>query len=78
MKNTSEVSIQSMIVAILLGTPVFADSADGVVRVKSNNNVTMTIDKLESALKTNGMTIFTRINHAAGAAWRSVRRRHVH
>ena len=40
---------------------------DGLITVKSNHSVKATADKLEAVLKSKGMTIFTRINHAAGA-----------
>jgi len=40
---------------------------NGLVNVKSNHNVGKTADKLESILKEKGMTVFTRINHTAGA-----------
>lgn len=42
-------------------------AADGVIVVKSSHNVKQTGDRLESILKGKGMTIFGRINHAAGA-----------
>ncbi len=41
--------------------------ADGLVTVKSSHSVADTADKLEAVLKSKGMTVFTRINHAAGA-----------
>ncbi len=43
-------------------------AAEGVVSVKSAHSVTDTADKLEMVLKDKGMTVFTRIDHAAGAA----------
>jgi uncharacterized protein (DUF302 family) len=55
--------------AILLLTaalaPAFADT--GVVSLKSPHSVDETLDRLESALKQKGMTIFARIDHARGA-----------
>lgn len=39
----------------------------GLVVVKSNHSVKDTTDKLEAVLKSKGMTVFTRIDHAAGA-----------
>ncbi|MHC4593566.1 MAG: DUF302 domain-containing protein [Planctomycetota bacterium] len=43
-------------------------SADtGFVNVKSNHDVQKTADRLEAVLKQKGMTVFTRIDHAAGA-----------
>jgi len=41
--------------------------ADGLVTVKSSHSVADTADKLEAVLTSKGMTVFTRINHAAGA-----------
>jgi uncharacterized protein (DUF302 family) len=35
--------------------------------VKSNHSVKETADRLEAVLKQKGMTVFTRIDHAAGA-----------
>ena len=57
--------------SILLLTITFASTlatahSDGVIRIKSNNNVSTTIDKLEHVLSKKGMTIFKRINHATG------------
>jgi uncharacterized protein (DUF302 family) len=49
----------------MFSQPVQAD--DGIIRVPSPYNVSLTIDKLESALKAKGMTIFTRISHSDGA-----------
>lgn len=39
----------------------------GLVTVESNHSVKDTADKLEAVLKSKGMTVFTRIDHAAGA-----------
>ena len=41
---------------------------EGLVSVKSVHAVNVTADRLENILKSKGMTVFTRINHAAGAA----------
>ncbi len=46
----------------------FADNSNGIVRVKSNHNVSTTINKLETALKNKGMTIFKRVPHSSSAA----------
>lgn len=40
---------------------------NGMVSVKSAHPVGETVDRLETALKAKGMTIFARIDHAAGA-----------
>lgn len=46
-------------------SPVFADA--GTISKKSTHSVAATIDKLEGILKEKGLTIFARIDHAAGA-----------
>jgi uncharacterized protein (DUF302 family) len=40
---------------------------EGLVSVKSMHDVGTTADRLENVLKNKGMTVFARINHAAGA-----------
>jgi uncharacterized protein (DUF302 family) len=40
---------------------------DGLVTVPSNHDVKATIDRFENDMKSKGMTIFARIDHAAGA-----------
>ncbi len=42
-------------------------AADGVVSLASQHSVAVTADKLEQVLGQKGMTVFARINHAAGA-----------
>ena len=51
-------------VAMSLGV-VHADA--GLVSVKSAHDVATTADKLETVLKSKGMNVFGRVNHAAGA-----------
>lgn len=43
-------------------------SADGLVAVKSTYGARETMDRLEGLLKAKGLTIFARVDHAAGAA----------
>ena len=45
-----------------------AIAAEGMVSVKSAHSVAKTADRLENILQSKGMKVFTRINHAAGAA----------
>jgi len=45
-----------------------AQDISGLISIESSKNVKETSDKLESVLVENGMTVFTRINHAAGAS----------
>jgi len=47
-------------------TPAFG--SQGVITIESSHNVPVTADRLESILKEKGMTVFSRIDHAAGAA----------
>lgn len=44
-----------------------AQAADGLVSIKSAHSVSATMDKLENILKEKGMTVFGRVDHAAGA-----------
>jgi uncharacterized protein (DUF302 family) len=48
-----------------LTTQAYADN--GIISVKSSHEVKATADRLENTLKQKGMTVFIRINHAAGA-----------
>jgi uncharacterized protein (DUF302 family) len=54
------------LVLIFLSFPALA--ADGLVALKSPHAAKATMDRLEAALKDKGLTIFARIDHAAGAA----------
>jgi uncharacterized protein (DUF302 family) len=53
------------LVSTAVATPAIA--ADGVIVVASANDVKTTMDKLEKVLTSKGITIFARIDHAAGA-----------
>lgn len=44
-----------------------AGAAEGMIDVKSAHSVAATADRLESILNAKGMTVFARIDHAAGA-----------
>ena len=55
----------SIIALVFIASAAIAD--DGIVRVKSSHNVKVTADRLEQVLNAKGMTVFIRINHAAGA-----------
>ncbi len=50
---------------VFCAATVYAE--DGLVHVKSAHDVKTTADRLEKVLKTKGMTVFNRIDHAAGA-----------
>lgn len=58
----------SVLAACLLFASFVAAGADGLIAVKSPHGAKETMDRLESLLKQKGLTIFARIDHAAGAA----------
>jgi uncharacterized protein (DUF302 family) len=43
-------------------------AADGLTTMRSSQGPTDTMNRLEAAVKAKGMTVFARIDHAAGAA----------
>lgn len=49
-------------------TSTIAYAADGLVEVKSPNSVRDTMNRLEKIVKQRGLTVFARIDHAAGAS----------
>ena len=61
--------MRSIILAFVLGglLSTSAMATEGMVDVKSNHSVAATADRLESILGSKGMTVFARIDHAAGA-----------
>ncbi len=50
---------------LVSSTAIAADN--GIIRLKSANSASATIDKLEAVLKKKGMTVFKRVDHTAGA-----------
>jgi uncharacterized protein (DUF302 family) len=42
-------------------------SGDGLITIASNHSVKETLDRLEASLKAKAITVFARIDHAAGA-----------
>jgi uncharacterized protein (DUF302 family) len=65
-------NIRTLIVTAIVATVVTitttAHSADGMVEVKSAHAPKATLDRFEAAAKERGLTVFARIDHAAGAA----------
>lgn len=61
--------MRQLLLTLILSAFVFTTvlAADGVIAVKSVHSVKDTADRLEKVLKGKGMTVFTRIDHAAGA-----------
>ena len=66
--NKTQLSAVGFLLFYLINSQTFAEQADGVIRIKSMHSVTDTVDRLESALKNRGMTIFKRVSHSDGAA----------
>ena len=55
------------VVVLSLFFALGAQAQNGLISVKSTHGVTETIDKLQAALESKGMTIMARVNHAKGA-----------
>jgi uncharacterized protein (DUF302 family) len=43
-------------------------AVDGLITIKSSNGPQETVDKFEAAVKAKGLTVFAKVDHAAGAA----------
>lgn len=54
-----------LFLTLLLALPAMA--TDGIIRLPSQYSVNDTSDRLVNLLESKGMTVFTRIDHAAGA-----------
>ena len=53
---------------LLASVPALAAAADGLIALKSPHQPKETMDRLEGIVTQKGMTVFARVNHAAGAA----------
>jgi len=62
---TMRKSLYIMAVLFLTASLAYADA--GLINVKSSYDVKTTADRLESKLTQKGMTVFIRVDHAAGA-----------
>ena len=56
-----------VLVTSLLLTPIARAADNGLITMKSPHSVDVTLDRFEKAVKSKGMTVFTRIDHTAGA-----------
>ena len=56
-----------IILLCAISTQSYAADSNGIIKIKSKHTVTETIDKLKAVLNKKGMTIFKRVDHAAGA-----------
>jgi uncharacterized protein (DUF302 family) len=61
-------SIVFALIAAILLWGVQAMAADGLTTVRSNYGPKETMDRLAAVVKAKGLTVFARIDHAAGAA----------
>lgn len=52
----------------VMSAPLVASAADGLIAVKSPHSAQVTMNRLETIVKERGLTVFARIDHAAGAA----------
>ena len=53
---------------VFLTTATITHAADGLISLKSPHNAKQTMDRLETTVKQRGLTVFARVDHAAGAA----------
>ena len=60
-------TLTSLLLALLFAAGAQA-AGEGMIKLKSAHSVAVTADRLETILKSNGMTVLKRIDHAAGAA----------
>ncbi len=65
--NIQKIIIGLIALLTLVSTNTFSADSNGMIKIKSNHSVSETIDKLEAVLNKKGMTIFKRVDHAAGA-----------
>jgi len=60
--------LKAAFAASLMLSSVTASAADGLIAVKSTYSPAETASRLEAALKARKLTLFARVDHAAGAA----------
>ena len=61
-------SVSAVTFVIWFSLSTLSWAADGLIVVKSPHSPKDTMDRLEAVVKDKGLTVFARINHAAGAA----------
>lgn len=62
------ITLRSVLAAFLLLAGSGAGAVDGLIAVKSPYGVQQTMNRFEDIAKQRNLTIFTRVDHAAGAA----------
>jgi uncharacterized protein (DUF302 family) len=61
-------TLPTLAAAAMLVFVSVASAADGLISIKSPHSAKATMDMLEALVKQRGLTVFARIDHAAGAA----------
>ena len=59
---------RSLLAVVLVSGAALASAADGLIAVKSPHSAATTMNRLEDIAKQRGLTVFARVDHAAGAA----------
>ncbi len=60
--------LRAMLLVALVTVSALAAAADGLVAVKSPYSAKDTMNRLEDSARQRGLTVFARVDHAAGAA----------
>lgn len=60
--------VRTLIASAILSVSFMSQAAGGLISVKSPQGVEETMDRLEGLVRERGLTVFARIDHAAGAA----------
>ena len=61
-------ALRTFLAIAFLTTVTITHAADGMISLKSPHSAKQTMDRLETTVKQRGLTVFARIDHAAGAA----------
>ena len=60
--------LHPLLLAAFISVASLANAADGLIAIKSPHSAAVTMNRLEDIAKQRGLTVFARIDHAAGAA----------
>jgi uncharacterized protein involved in tellurium resistance len=60
--------MRTLFLTLLALIAPWASAADGLIAIKSPHSAAVTMNRLEDVVKQRGLTVFARIDHAAGAA----------
>ena len=60
--------VPTLLLPLLLSIASLASAADGLIAIKSPHTAAITMNRLEDTVKQRGLTVFARVDHAAGAA----------